>query len=115
MNQVTEASIKARITPGTIPAMNSAPIEEFVDTPYKTRIIDGGTRMPSAPEVVMTPAPKRLGKPCSTIDGNMIDPMAATVATLEPQMAANKAQAATPANPRPPGQCPTNETVKLIM
>src|SRR5471032_1436847 len=104
MNQVTEASIEARITPGIMPAINSAPIEELVDTPYSTRMIDGGTRMPSAPEVVMTPAPKRFGKPCSTIAGRMIDPITATVATLEPQIAANKAQAATPARPKPPGQ-----------
>src|SRR5476649_2116082 len=104
MNQVTDASIAARITPGTMPAMNSAPIDEFVDTPYRTRMIEGGTRMPSAPDVVITPAPKRLGKPCSTIAGRMIEPIAATVATLEPQMAANSAQAVTPAKPRPPGQ-----------
>src|SRR5882672_2252443 len=104
MNQVTEANIIARMTPGTMPAMNSAPIDELVDTPYNTRMIDGGTRMPSAPEVVMTPAPKRLGKPFCTIAGNMIEPIAATVATLEPQMAANNAQAATPASPSPPGQ-----------
>src|ERR1700730_8791680 len=99
MNQVTAASIEASMTPGTMPAMNSAPIEELVETPYSTRMIDGGTRMPSAPEVVMTPAPKRLGKPCCTIAGKMIDPIAATVATLEPQIAANSAQAATPASP----------------
>ena len=40
--------------------------------------------MPSAPEVVMTPAPKRFGKPCLTIAGRMIEPIATTVAGLEP-------------------------------
>ena len=40
--------------------MNSAPTEVLVDTEYITITIDGGIRMPSAPEVVMTPAPKRL-------------------------------------------------------
>src|SRR6516225_10689333 len=44
--------------PGTMPAMNSAPIEVLVETPYKTKMIDGGTRMPSAPEVEITPTPK---------------------------------------------------------
>src|SRR5579863_10624173 len=61
MNQVTAASIKASITPGTMPAMNSAPIEVLVETPYSTRMIEGGTRMPSAPEVEITPDRKRRG------------------------------------------------------
>ncbi len=47
--------------PGTMPAMNSAPIEVLVETPYSTRMIEGGTRMPSAPEVEITPTPKRRG------------------------------------------------------
>ena len=55
--------------------------------------IDGGMRMPSAPEVVITPAPKRLGKPCCTIAGRMIEPIATTVAGDEPEIAANSAQA----------------------
>ena len=55
--------------------------------------IDGGMRMPSAPEVVMTPAPNRLGKPCATIAGRMIEPIATTVAGDEPEIAANNAQA----------------------
>ena len=39
-------------------------------------------------------------------------PIATTVATLDPDTAANSADAATPANPSPPGQCPTREVVK---
>ena len=71
--------------------------------------------MPSAPEVVMTPAPKRFGKPCFTIAGSMIEPIAITVAGDEPDTAANSAQAITPASPRPPYQWPTIEVAKLIM
>ena len=41
--------------------------------------------MPSAPEVVMTPAPKRFGKPCFTMAGSMIEPIATTVAGVEPR------------------------------
>ena len=48
--------------PGMMPAMNSAPTDVLVATAYITITIDGGIRMPSAPEVVMTPAPKRGGK-----------------------------------------------------
>ena len=54
----------------------------------------------------MTPAPKRLGKPCATIAGRMIEPIATTVAGEEPDTAANSAQAMTPARPRPPYQWP---------
>ena len=45
----------------------------------------------------------------------MIEPIATTVATLEPEIAANIAQAATPARPSPPGRWPTSEVVKAIM
>src|SRR6266699_2699245 len=71
--------------------------------------------MPSAPEVVITPAPKRLGRPCFTIAGSMIEPIAITVAGEDPETAANSAQAITPASPSPPYQCPTIEVAKLIM
>jgi hypothetical protein len=47
----------------------------------------------------MTPAPKRLGKPALTIAGSRIEPIATTVAGLEPDTAANSAQASTPASP----------------
>ena len=87
--------------------MNRAPTEVLVATEYMTMTIDGGIRMPSAPEVVMTPAPKRLGKPALTIAGSRIEPIATTVAGLEPDTAANSAQASTPASPRPPYQWPT--------
>ena len=63
-----------------MPAMNSAPTDVLVATAYITITIDGGIRMPSAPDVVMTPAPKRAGKPCLTIAGRMIEPIATTVA-----------------------------------
>ncbi len=101
--------------PGTMPAMNSAPTDVLVATAYITITIDGGIRMPSAPEVVMTPAPKRAGKPCLTIAGRMIEPIATTVAGELPDTAANSAQAITPARPRPPAQCPTIDEAKLII
>jgi hypothetical protein len=78
-------------------------------------MIEGGTKMPSAPEVVMTPAPKRRGKPCSTIAGRMMEPIATTVATLDPAIAAKSAQATTPASPSPPAQCPTSDVVNAII
>ena len=101
--------------PGTIPAMNSAPTDVLVATAYITITIDGGMRMPNAPEVVMTPAPKRGGKPCLTIAGRRIAPIATTVAGELPDTAANRAQAMTPASPRPPCQWLTIAAAKLII
>ncbi len=98
-----------------MPAMNSAPTEVLVATAYITITIDGGIRMPSAPEVVMTPAPKRAGKPCFSIAGSRIEPMATTVAGELPETAANRAQAITPARPRPPCQWPTIDEAKVII
>ena len=63
----------------------------------------------------MTPAPNLFGKPALTIAGSKIEPMATTVAGLEPDTAANSAHANTPARPKPPAQCPTIEVAKLII
>ncbi len=95
--------------------MNRAPTEVLVATEYITITMDGGIRMPSAPEVAITPAPKRLGNPALTMAGSKIEPIATTVAGLEPETAANSAQATTPPRPRPPCQWPTMAVAKLIM
>ena len=65
----------ASITPGITPAMNSCATDADntrlpsgsnatlppVATATSTITIEGGIRMPSAPDVATTPAPKRLG------------------------------------------------------
>src|SRR4051812_22416285 len=101
--------------PGTMPAMNSCPTDELVATAYITITMDGGIRMPSAPDVVMTPAPKRAGKPCRIIAGSTMEPMATTVAGDEPDTAAKSAHARTPASPRPPAQWPTMDEANAII
>ena len=101
--------------PGITPAMKSWPTEVLVDTAYITITIDGGIRMPRAPEVVMTPAPKRGGKPALTIAGNRIEPIAMTQAGDDPESAAKIAHASTAARPRPPYQWPTSEVAKVII
>ena len=95
--------------------MNSWPTEVLVATAYMTMTIDGGMRMPSAPDVVITPAPNLFGKPALTIAGSRIEPIATTVAGLDPETAANSAQAMTPAMPRPPCRWPTQAVAKLII
>src|SRR5690242_11512676 len=98
-----------------MPAMNSLPTDELVETANSTIGIDGGMRMPSEPDVVMTPAPKRLGNPCAAMAGSSTEPIATTVAGDEPEIAANSAQATTAASARPPYQWPTIDVAKLIM
>src|SRR5271166_1405532 len=108
----------ASSSPGTTPAIKSCPTDAeptgwpsgpsgfwpLVATANMTRLTDGGNRMPSAPDVAITPAPKRLGYPCSTIAGKIMEPTATTVATEEPDIEAKIAQAITPASPSPPYQ-----------
>src|SRR5674476_112100 len=86
--QVTPPNVHASAMPGTIPAINSAPTEVLVATEYITITIEGGINMPSAPDVVMTPAPKALGKPALAMAGIRIEPIATTVAGDEPNTAA---------------------------
>ena len=63
----------------------------------------------------MTPAPNLLGNPCRTMAGRRMEPIATTVAGLEPDTAANSAHAITPARARPPYQWPTMVVAKVIM
>ena len=97
------------------PAMNSAPTEVLVDTEYMTITMEGGIRMPKAPDVATMPAPNRLGKPALTMAGRRMEPIATTVAGLEPDTAANSAHASTPAKPSPPCKCPTMLVANRIM
>src|SRR5512139_2241845 len=98
-----------------MPAMKSLPTELLVDTAKSTIGIDGGIRMPSDPDVVMTPAPNRFGKPCATMAGRITEPIATTVAGEEPEIAANSAHATTPDSARPPYQWPTIAVANAIM
>ena len=49
------------------------------------------------------------------IAGRMMEPTATTVATDEPEIAANIAQASTPARPRPPYQWPIMVVAKWMI
>ncbi len=84
------------------PAMNSAPTELLVETAYITMTMDGGIRMPSPPDEAMTPVPKRFGKPCLSMAGSRMEPMATTVAGEDPETAANRRAGHTAASPSPP-------------
>src|SRR5512141_1046874 len=111
------------------PAMKSCPTEAEdttfpsgpvtcmpeVATAYITITIEGGIRMPSAPDVVITPAPNRFGNPRATIARRLTQPIATTVARDEPDTAAHRAHAITPASAKPPCQWPTHADAKSII
>ncbi len=87
--------------PGNIPAINKAPIETPPTTPYTTITILGGISIPNAPPDAATADEKPFPYPLSIIAGIITEPIAATVAGPDPEIAAKKAQAAivTVANP----------------
>ena len=82
--------------------MKRAPTEELVETAYITMTMEGGMRMPRPPALAMVPTPKRDGKPCLTMAGSRMEPMATTVAGEDPETAAKRAQAKTAPRPKPP-------------
>ena len=94
--------------------MNSAPTEVLVATEYITITMDGGIRMPSAPEGDDTRT-KVWGIPAYHRRQQDRAGIATTVAGDEPDTRANSAQANTPARPRPAVPCPTIEVAKLII
>ena len=68
--------------------------------------IDGGTIGPRVPAVVISPIEKYLSYPAATIAGYIIEPMAITVAGLDPEIEPNSRQASTAAAANPPGNQP---------
>ncbi|GED47139.1 hypothetical protein HME01_29910 [Vreelandella aquamarina] len=74
----------------------------------------GGTIGPSVPAVAITPMAKRLSYPAATNAGNMILPMATTVAGLDPEIDPKKRQDRTVAAANPPGTQPTKAFARSI-
>ena len=66
-------------------------------------MIDGGIRMPSVPPAAMVPRNSGSSYLRFWISGSATVPIVAAVATLEPEVAANMAQAPMLACIRPPG------------
>ncbi len=91
-----------RMMPGKIPAMNNLPIDDSVIAPYTTITSDGGIRIPSVPELHMTPAAKVRVYPDATMPTIITLPTATTVAGAEPDTAAKKALASNAAMASPP-------------
>ena len=83
----------ACIRPGTTPARKSRGTNSSAMIAYRMSGRLGGIRMPSVPEAAVTPSANGRSYLRSIIAGIRIVPMARAVATLEPQIAANMAQA----------------------
>ena len=71
------------------------------------RIVLGGIKIPSVPEAATVPVAKVSLYLYFFISGSAILPMVAAVAAVDPQMAANPAQAITVAIVNPPRSPPT--------
>src|SRR6056297_2512023 len=74
----------------------------------------GGIRIPNEAAVAINAHANYLLYPFSTIAGIIIDPIAATVLVLEPQIAPKKRHASTETTPKPPSTKPTRLFASLI-
>jgi hypothetical protein len=103
---------KPIIIPGIIPARNRLPIETLPITPYKTNGILGGIMTPIAPAEAVNAAANPLPYFSLSIAGIINDPIAATVAGPDPEIAAKNIQVSTVTIAKPPIIKPTNELAK---
>ncbi len=87
--------------------MNSLPISCWVISPYTANTIDGGNIAPKVPPAAITPVANDFGYPNRRISGYATVEKVAAVATEDPLIAANPAQAAIVAIPNPPRRWPT--------
>src|ERR1700730_14202422 len=85
--------------PGKIPATNSLPMSCCVISPYTARTIEGGNMAPRVPPAAMTPVANDCGYLNRRISGYATVENVAAVATDDPLIAANPAQAAMVAMP----------------
>src|SRR5690625_593644 len=102
-----------RISPGIIPAKNIEPMETVPTTPYITNGILGGINTPIEPaEAVIAAANPGLYL-FSFIEGIINEPIAATVAGPEPEIAAKNMLANTVTIANPPVIKPINTVAKF--
>ncbi len=99
---------RASTTAGRKPAANSAATETFATEPMTIMRMHGGTRMPMA-EAADTTATACSGRyPARSMGGIMVEPMAETSATVEPEIPEKMYSATTTAMESPPRIQPTS-------
>ena len=91
--------------------MNNSATEVFMTMQYIIMGIDGGITIPNDPADVTRPIEKRSSYPAFLRAGNMMDPIATTVAGLDPDKAAKKVHDKVAASASPPGYPETNEFI----
>src|SRR5699024_5587707 len=110
--EVTINAIPKRI-PGIIPARNMEPIDTVPTTPYITKGILGGINTPIEPAEAVIAAANPLSYFFSFIEGIIKEPIAATVAGPEPEIAAKNILANTVTIAKPPAIKPINTVAKF--
>src|SRR5215472_13730277 len=98
--------------PGRMPARNNRGTDCSATIPYRISGGLGGITMPIVPDAPTTPRANDREYPRSSIAGIRMVPMASAVATLEPQIAANRVQATTATRPRDPGSPPSHAAAR---
>ena len=88
--------------PGSIPAMNSLPMDCSVSIPYTINTVLGGIRIPRLPPAATVPVARPISYPYFFISGSVTVAMVAAVALVEPEMAENPAHVPMVAIARPP-------------
>ncbi len=94
--------MKVKTIPGSMPAAKSLPMDTSASTPKIIIRILGGMGLPREPEQENSAVENFLSYPSLIIPGSTMVPMETTVATLDPEIAANMAQDRTAAMPSPP-------------
>src|SRR5512139_461123 len=89
--------------PGRIPEISNLPIDCSVSIPYTTNPMLGGMRKPRVPPAATLPVESRGSYLNRSISGRATVPMAAAVATEDPDTAAKAPHAPIVATASPPG------------
>ena len=110
--KLTATIVTSSSNPALRPARNMSLIDTLAATPYTTIGMLGGMRIPSRPATETRPPTYLRGYPRFTISGVMIEPIAETVATDDPEMAPKMAEAPRSVAPMPPLSRPVKMATK---
>src|SRR5699024_12485230 len=99
--------------PALMPAMKRLPTDTPVTAPKMIKVMLGGITSDTAPADASRPPEKLLPYPPLTSSGNIILPMAMTVAGLEPDNDPKTMLATWGVKATPPARCPTKPLENL--
>src|SRR5699024_6007810 len=99
--------------PAVMPAMKRLPTDTPVTAPKMIKVILGGITSDTAPADASRPPEKLLPYPPLTSSGNIILPIAMTVAGLDPDNDPKNMLATWVVKATPPARCPTKSLENL--